>query len=89
MCHFGRKRKGMIKMRDYREYVEQARKDGKEVMNKYSNGLDYLFIKENDGWYSIFDVTGGIYRPLIQAKDLEHAEEYIFMREPAPFADRL
>lgn len=39
MCHFVRKRKGMIKMRDYREYVEQARKDGKEVMNKYQTVL--------------------------------------------------
>jgi hypothetical protein len=66
----------------YKEYVEQARNDGREVLRRYANGLDYIFVKERDGWYSILDVTGGIYRPVIQAKDIEHAESYIAMREP-------
>lgn len=66
------------------EYVEQARKDGREILSKYANGLDYIFIKEHDGWYSIINVTGGVYRPIIQAKDLEHAESYIAFIEPLP-----
>ena len=66
----------------YKEYAEQARKDGRKILRRYANGLDYIFIKERDGWYSIFDVTGGIYTPKIQAKDLEHAERYIAMIEP-------
>lgn len=66
----------------YKEYVEQARSDGREVLRRYANGLDYIFVKERDGWYSILDVTGGIYRPVIQAKDIEHAESYIAMIEP-------
>lgn len=66
------------------EYVEQARKDGREILSKHANGLDYIFIKERDGWYSIINVTGGVYRPTIQAKDLEHAESYIAFIEPLP-----
>lgn len=66
----------------FQEYVERARNDGKEIVRRYANCIDYIFIKEDDGWYSIFNVTGGVYRPVIQAKDLEHAESYIKMREP-------
>lgn len=37
-----------------KEYGEQARNDGKEILKRYANGIDYLFIKENDGWYCSF-----------------------------------
>lgn len=66
----------------YKEYVEQARSDGREVLRRYANGLDYILVKERDGWYSVLNVTGGIYSPVIQAKDIEHAESYIAMIEP-------
>lgn len=66
----------------FKEYVEKAIKDGREVINRRANCIDYVFIKEDDGWYSIFNVTGGIYSPVIQAKDLEHADSYITMIEP-------
>lgn len=64
-----------------KEYVEQARNDGKEILKRYANGIDYLFIKENDGWYSIIDISDGGYRALLQAYTLEHVESYINMRE--------
>nr|DAR88481.1 MAG TPA: hypothetical protein [Bacteriophage sp.] len=64
-----------------KEYGEQARNDGKEILKRYANGIDYLFIKENDGWYSIIDISDDGYRALIQAQTLEHAESYINMRE--------
>lgn len=66
------------------EYVENARKNEQKIERRYSNGLDYIFIYEADGWISIFDVTGGIYTPKIQAKDIEHAESYITFIEPLP-----
>ena len=70
----------------YYDYVEQAKKDGGQIIKRYANGIDYIFVKEKDGWYSIFDVTGGIYTPKIQAKDIKHAESYIAMIEPLPFS---
>lgn len=67
-----------------RNYVEIARQKGCRIERRYANGLDYIFILEQDGWISIMDVTGGNYRPVIQAKDVEHAESYIALREPVP-----
>ena len=64
-----------------KEYVENARNDGKEILKRYANGIDYLFIKENDGRYSIIDISDGGYSAVIQAKTLEHAESYISMIE--------
>lgn len=64
-----------------KEYVENARNDGKEILKRHANGIDYVFIKENDGWYSIVDISDDGYRALIQAKTLKHAESYINMRE--------
>lgn len=66
----------------FKDYVERSINDGKEILRRYQNGIDYIFIKEDDGWYSIFNVTGGICRPVIQAKDLKHADSYIAMMEP-------
>lgn len=66
------------------EYVDKAIKEGKEIIHRHANGYDYMFIKEPDGWYSIFNVTGGIHLPEIQARDIQSAENYIYMIEPAP-----
>ena len=64
-----------------KEYVEQARKDGKRIKIKYANGLDYLYVFERDGWISIINVTGGYYSPVIQAKDEAHADSCIGLIE--------
>ena len=57
-----------------KQYVENAITDGKGVTRHYDNRCgyrcDYIFIKEDDGWISIMDVTGGNYNPCIQAKDM-------------------
>jgi len=50
--------------------------------NYYANGIDYVFDTEADGWISIYEFRDGLpLRPLIQAKDIEHAESYCIMRE--------
>ena len=67
-----------------RSYCEKAKQNGCRTERRYANGLDYIFIFEKDGWISVMDVTGGIYSPVIQAKDTEHAESYISLRERIP-----
>lgn len=54
-------------MDEIKQYVENAIADGKEVTKHYANRCDYIFIKEDDGWISIIDITGGIYSTVIQA----------------------
>lgn len=60
-----------------KQYVENAITDGREVTKHYANRCDYIFIKENDSWISIIDITDGIYSAVIQAKDMKHALEFI------------
>lgn len=69
-------------MDEIKQYIENAITDGKEVTKHYANRCDYIFIKENDGWISIIDITDGIYSAVIQAKDMKHALEFIALREP-------
>ena len=66
----------------YVKYVDTARQRGCKIERRYANGIDYIFIHEKDGWISIMNVTGGIYKPVIQAKDSEHADNFIALREP-------
>lgn len=61
-------------MDEIKQYVENAITDGREVTKHYANirkeiiwRCDYIFIKENDGWISIIDITDGIYSAVIQA----------------------
>ena len=64
------------------EYIEIARKNGKDVTLHYANGIDYVFVKEPDGWISILQrQQDGEYAPKIQAKDEPHAKGYIDMIE--------
>lgn len=48
------------------------------------NNLDYKFVEENDGWWSIYrrNAYTDEYKPLIQAKTLEKAKEYCHFIEP-------
>ena len=49
------------------------------------NGIDYRFCEMNDKWIAVFEILkNGEYRPLIQAKDMSHAEDFCSMREPLP-----
>lgn len=66
-----------------KEYIDTSRKNGKDVTHHYANGLDYVFVKEHDGWISILQrQQNGEYAPKIQAKDEQHAKGYIGMIEP-------
>ena len=66
-----------------KEYIDNAIKNGKDVSCHYANGLDYVFVKEPDGWISILQrQQSGEYTPIIQARDEPHAKGYIYMIEP-------
>lgn len=67
------------------QYINKAPENGQRVERRYSNGLNYIFVWEPDGWISIFQRNDfGEYRTIIQAKDIEHAESYIALIEPIP-----
>lgn len=51
----------------------------------YINGINWKIIQEKDSWYSIYKIIDGKEIPIIQAKDLKHAEEYIYKREVCNF----
>lgn len=56
---------------------------GKCQLNRSSNGINYLLVFEPDGWVSIYELNDGLPpTPVIQARSLEKAEEYIYFREP-------
>ena len=68
-----------------KEYIENAKKSGKNVTHNYANGLAYIFVKEPDGWISILQrEQSGEYTPKIQAADEARAKGYISMIEPLP-----
>lgn len=68
-----------------KEYIENAHHEGKQVTHEYSNGLTYVFVRECDGWVSIFRrLESGEYMPMIQASGYDRAKEYIYMRELVP-----
>lgn len=48
-------------MDKYKQYVENAITDGREVTKHYANSYScgYIFIKENGGWISIIGITDG------------------------------
>lgn len=50
-------------MDKFKQYIENAVTDGREVTKPYANKCDYkcdyIFIKENDGWISIIGITDG------------------------------
>lgn len=49
-----------------------------EEVRYSANGFDYKFIKEKDGWWSIYRYHNfrGEFLPLLQSKDLEHCKSY-------------
>ena len=51
-----------------------------------SNGIDYVYEFLSDGWISIWEFIDGLpLIPVIQAKTIEKADEYICMREKVSF----
>ncbi len=51
----------------------------------YANRTNYRLVTETDGWVSIYEINAGLPpKPLIQACNMEKAEEYCIMREPVP-----
>lgn len=54
----------------------------KKAQDFYANGIDYVFYSLPDNWIAIFYYQYGAgLKPLIQAKDLEHAKSYCVLRE--------
>ena len=52
---------------------------------RYANGIDYIYEFLPDGWIAIYEYRDGLpLRPLIQACDVNKADDYIYLREPAP-----
>lgn len=54
--------------------------------DEHYNGIDYKFLTMYDDWIAIFEFNAdtGEYKPLIQAKSLEHARSYCDRRERIP-----
>ena len=68
-----------------KEYIENARRDGRRVSYEYANGLTFVFVRERNGWVSVLEeLANGEYIPLIRALEYDHAKGYISMREPVP-----
>lgn len=68
------------------EFENWRKENGGSIKDYYVNRISYKFVTMNDNWIAIFeyDHVRGEYIPLIQAKDIEHAESFCFMREPVP-----
>lgn len=56
--------------------------------NYYANGFTYKLKQEEDGWWSIYryNKDTGMYNPVLQARDLEHAKTWCDLCEPVPVA---
>lgn len=52
--------------------------------SRRSNGIDYIYEFLEDGWIAIYKNIYGRLSPVIQAKTIEKADEYIHFIEPAP-----
>lgn len=64
-----------------KKYLSEARNEGRAKIH-HSNNIDYWFITEADGWISIIEINPDAdYIPLIQACNIEKAEDYIAFRE--------
>ncbi len=57
--------------------------DSKKPTKHYrANGINYIFEEEVDGWISIYKYEDGIGRiPIIQACNMQKAEEFAIFRE--------
>ena len=65
------------------EFEDYKRENGTGSEQRYYNKIDYVFVYLRDGWIAIFERTqSGHYIPLIQARDLIHAEMFCDRREP-------
>lgn len=51
--------------------------------NHSANGIDYVYEFSGDGWIGIYEYRDRLpLRPIIQACNVEKANEYIFMWAP-------
>lgn len=49
----------------------------KTIEHYRANGINYDFVLESDGWWSIYEINDGLPpKPLLQASDLEHCISY-------------
>lgn len=67
---------------DIEKWIENN-KGGRYDERHYCNGLRWRIIEMVDGWFAIFKINQVTfeYSPAIQAADLNHALDYIEMRE--------
>ena len=69
--------------KDFDKWCEE---NATSLERKHCNGLDYVFATMTDHWIAIFQYNhmcgDNTYAPLIQSADIEHAVDYIAMREP-------
>lgn len=54
-----------------------------QIRHERFNGVNYKLVEEQDSWISIYEINDGLPdKPLIQARDIEHALEFCELREP-------
>lgn len=72
-----------MKLTEFEKWKEE---NGTSYCSYRANRISYKFVTMNDNWIAIFeyDHMRGEYIPLIQARDMEHAESYCDLREPIP-----
>lgn len=68
------------------EFEAWKAKNSVAATDEHYNGIDYKFLTARDGWVVIFEYNADIseYKPLIEAKDIEHARSYCARREKIP-----
>ena len=68
------------------EFEAWKAENATSTADEYYNGIDYKFLTMRDGWIAIFEFVAdtGEYKPLVEAKDLEHARSYCERRERMP-----
>ena len=69
----------MLTAEELREWI--AQNSTGENVRRHINGISYLFTVMNDGWIAVFETDNGLYIPIVQARDIAHAERWCIMRE--------
>lgn len=65
------------------QLIRAADEEGRPVRRYRANGAEYILITRRDGWIQIAEATDPEdLRPLIEAKDLQHARTFCELREP-------
>lgn len=65
------------------QLIRAADEEGRLVCRYRANGAEYILITRADGWIQIVDATDpGELRPMIEARDRQHAESFCELTEP-------